>query len=79
LFHVRRDRVAESATNWQESHMTDQPQSRGGGIFLVLAIAIGTAIGTANGQSSAGVIGGAVVGIAIAVAFWLRDRKRTGD
>jgi hypothetical protein len=79
LFHVRRDWVAESATNWQESHMSNQPQSRGAGIFIVLAIAIGTAIGSAMGQSSAGVVGGAAVGIAIAVVFWLRDRKRTGD
>jgi len=78
LFHARRDWVAESATNWQESHMSEQPQSRGAGVFIVLAIAIGTAVGTAMGRSSIGVVGGLAVGVAIAVAFWLRDRRRTG-
>jgi len=78
LFHTRRDWVAESATNWQESHMSEKPQSRGAGIFIVLAIGIGTAVGTAMGRSSIGVVGGLAVGVAIAVAFWLRDRRRTG-
>jgi UDP-N-acetylmuramyl pentapeptide phosphotransferase/UDP-N-acetylglucosamine-1-phosphate transferase len=78
LFHARRDWVAESAANWQESHMNDQPQSRGGGIFIVIGIAIGTAVGTAIGQSSAGLVAGIAVGAGIAVAFWLRDRKRAG-
>jgi UDP-N-acetylmuramyl pentapeptide phosphotransferase/UDP-N-acetylglucosamine-1-phosphate transferase len=58
--------------------MTDQSQSRGGGIFIVLAIAIGTAIGTAMGQPSAGVLAGAVIGGAIAILLWLHDRKRLG-
>jgi hypothetical protein len=70
--------VAESATNWQESHMSEQPQSRAGGIFIVLAIAIGAAVGVAVGQPSAGVIAGVAAGAAIAIAVWLRDRKRTG-
>lgn len=59
--------------------MANQTQSIGGGIFIVIAIAIGTAIGVAEGQPSIGVIGGALVGIAIAVVVWLRDRKRTGE
>jgi membrane associated rhomboid family serine protease len=79
LFHLRRDRVAESAANWQESHMSDQPQSRGAGIFIVLAIAIGTALGAAKGQPSAGIVGGTAVGVAIAILLWLRDRRRTGE
>jgi hypothetical protein len=70
--------VAESATNWQESHMSKQSQSRAGGFFIVLAIAIGAAVGVAAGQPSAGVIAGAAVGTVIAIAIWLRDRKRIG-
>ena len=59
--------------------MSDQPQSRGAGIFIVLAIVIGTAIGVVNGQPSAGIVGGTAVGVAIAILFWLRDRRRTGE
>jgi len=59
--------------------MANQTQSFGGGIFIVIAIAIGTAIGTAEGQSTLGVLGGALVGIAFAIVVWLRDRKRTGE
>jgi UDP-N-acetylmuramyl pentapeptide phosphotransferase/UDP-N-acetylglucosamine-1-phosphate transferase len=79
LFHVRRDWVAKSATNWQENHMTDRPQSRGGGIFLILAILIGAVIGTILGEPSLGVMGGTAAGIAIALLLWLRDRRRTGE
>jgi len=79
LFHRRRDRVAEKRGKWQESHMANQTQSFGGGIFIVIAIAIGTAIGAVEGQPTIGVMGGALVGIAIAIVQWLRDRKRTGE
>ena len=58
--------------------MSEKPQSRGAGIFIVLAIAIGTAVGTAMGRSSIGVVGGLAVGESNAVGFWLRDRRRTG-
>ena len=78
LFHPRRDWVAESATNWQESNMSDRPQSRGGGIFIVLGIAIGTSIGAAKGQPSAGLLIGVAAGSAVALAIWLSDRKRMG-
>jgi len=78
LLHPRRDFVAESAASWQESNMSDQPQSRGAGIVIVFCIAIGTAVGTAMGQSSAGLVSGIAVGSLIAVALWLRDRKRVG-
>lgn len=59
--------------------MSDKPQSRGGGIFIVLGIGIGTAIGTALHQPSLGIVGGAAVGIAIAFAVWGQDRNRTGE
>ncbi|HMI19658.1 MAG TPA: hypothetical protein VK533_08950 [Sphingomonas sp.] len=59
--------------------MANQTQSFGGGIFIVIAIAIGTAIGAVEGQPTIGVMGGALVGIAIAIVQWLRDRKRTGE
>ena len=78
LLHHRRERVAEKRRKWQESHMANQKQSFGGGIFIVIAIAIGTAIGTAEGEPTMGVMGGALVGAAIAVVQWLRDRKRIG-
>ena len=58
--------------------MDDQPQSRGGGIFIVLGIGIGTAIGTAMGQPSIGVVSGLAVGIVIAFAIWGYDRNRIG-
>jgi UDP-N-acetylmuramyl pentapeptide phosphotransferase/UDP-N-acetylglucosamine-1-phosphate transferase len=78
LLHCRRRRVVERRGKWQESHMANQTQSFGGGIFIVIGIATGTAIGTAEGQPTIGVIGGGLVGIAIAVIVWLRDRKRIG-
>lgn len=68
--------VAESRAKWQESHMADQPQSRGGGIFIVLGIAIGVAIGAARGQPSAGLLIGLAGGSAVALLLWLRDRAR---
>lgn len=58
--------------------MTDQSQSRAGGIFIVLAILIGVVIGIVVGQPSAGVVGGTLVGAAIAIGVWLRDRRRIG-
>jgi uncharacterized membrane protein len=58
--------------------MADQKQSFGGGIFIVIAIAIGTAIGAVEGEPTMGVMGGTLVGAAIAVVQWLRDRKRLG-
>ena len=58
--------------------MAKETQSSGGGIFIVIAIAIGTAIGTAEGQSTLGVLGGALVGIIFALVQWRRDRKRIG-
>lgn len=58
--------------------MTDQPESRGAGIFIVLAIMICTAIGAAIGQPSAGMVSGIAIGASIALLFWLRDRKRAG-
>lgn len=70
--------LAEKRGKWQECHMADQPQSFGGGIFIVIAIAIGTAVGAARGQSSAGLLIGAAVGILIAVVQWLLDRRRIG-
>jgi UDP-N-acetylmuramyl pentapeptide phosphotransferase/UDP-N-acetylglucosamine-1-phosphate transferase len=78
LFHARRDRVAEKAWKWQESHMADQPQSRGAGIFIVLGIAIGTAIGAARHQPSAGLLIGLAAGSLVALLSWLQDRKRIG-
>ena len=68
--------VAESRAKWQESHMADQPQSRGGGIFITLGIAIGVAVGAARGQPSAGLLIGLAAGSLVAVALWLRDRRR---
>jgi uncharacterized membrane protein YkgB len=79
LLHRHCDRVAEKRRKWQESHMANQTQSFGGGIFIVIAIAIGTAIGTAEGQPTIGVLGGALAGIIFALVQWRRDRKRTGE
>ena len=76
LFHVRREPVAEKRRNWQESHMTGPSQSRGGGIFIVLGIAVGVSIGAARGQPSAGLLIGLAAGSAVALALWLRDRGR---
>jgi len=59
--------------------MTDQPQSRGGGIFIVLGIAIGIAIGSSQGRPAAGLLIGAAAGSAVAIAMWWRDRKQTGE
>ena len=56
--------------------MAAKPQSRGGGIFIVLGIAIGLSIGAARGQPSAGLLIGLVAGSAVALALWLNDRKR---
>lgn len=67
--------VAENRLNWQESNMTNQPERRGGGIFIVLAIAIGTAVGSGAGRPVAGTVAGAVIGAAIALAIWLHDRR----
>ncbi len=58
--------------------MADRPQSFGGGVFIVLAIGIGTAVGVAFGQSSVGLLVGAAVGVLIAVVQWLIDRRRIG-
>jgi hypothetical protein len=58
--------------------MATEPQSLGGGIFIVLSIAIGTAIGAALHQPSIGVVAGIAVGTAIAIFVWLRDRKHIG-
>jgi len=58
--------------------MTGQTQSRAGGIFIVLGIAIGVAIGSAQGRPAAGLLIGAAGGSVVAIAIWLRDRKRIG-
>ena len=58
--------------------MAKEQQSIAGGIFIVIAILIGTIAGAASGQPSIGVIAGAAAGIAIALVIWLRDRRRIG-
>jgi hypothetical protein len=59
--------------------MTDHPRRTGSGIFIVLAIAIGTFVGVALGQPTAGTLGGIVIGSFVAVALWLRERQHRGE
>ena len=56
--------------------MAAKSPSRGGGIFMVLGLAIGLAIGAARGQPSAGLLIGLAAGSAVALTMWLSDRKR---
>ena len=58
--------------------MAKETQSSGGGIFIVIAILIGTIVGAISGQPSIGVIAGAATGTLIALVIWLRDRRRIG-
>lgn len=51
------------------------PTTRAGGLFLMLAILIGSAWGVAAGHAMLGVLSGTGVGIAIALLVWLLDRR----
>ncbi|MEO7786957.1 MAG: hypothetical protein ABIR77_03925 [Sphingomicrobium sp.] len=46
-----------------------------GGLFLMLAIVVGTIWGVASGQAMLGVLSGTGIGIAIALLVWLLDRR----
>jgi len=50
--------------------------TQAGGLFLMLAIVIGTLWGVASHQPMLGVLTGTGVGIVIAVAIWVVDRRR---
>ncbi|MEO5640380.1 MAG: hypothetical protein ABIQ98_01275 [Sphingomicrobium sp.] len=50
--------------------------SQAGGLFLMLAIVIGTMWGMASGQPMLGVLTGTGIGIVIAVGIWMVDRRR---
>ena len=52
--------------------------SRGGGIFIILAILAGAIWGVATGQHMLGVLSGTGIGAALAIATWLIDRRRKG-
>jgi UDP-N-acetylmuramyl pentapeptide phosphotransferase/UDP-N-acetylglucosamine-1-phosphate transferase len=49
---------------------------RAGGIFLVLAIAIGIVAGILIGEPSAGFLVGLATGLLILGAMWWTDRRR---
>jgi hypothetical protein len=53
-----------------------QPTTRAGGCFLVLAILIGAVWGVAAGDPMKGVLLGTGIGIALAIAVWIADRQR---
>ena len=48
----------------------------GGGVFLMLAIIVGTIAGVIEGQAMKGVLIGTGVGVALALLAWLLDRRR---
>lgn len=50
--------------------------TRAGGLFLMLAILIGTVWGVMRGVPMVGVLRGTGIGIALALAVWLLDRLR---
>ena len=54
----------------------DSSNSRGGGIFLILAIIIGAVWGITAGNPMLGILRGTGIGIVLAVAIWLIDRRR---
>jgi len=51
------------------------PTTRAGGLFLMLAIIVGTAWGVATGQAMLGVLSGTGAGIGLALIVWLLDRR----
>jgi hypothetical protein len=53
------------------------PEPRAAGAFIAFAVIGGALLGVILHQPSAGVVGGAALGVAVAIAFWLRDRRRT--
>ena len=50
--------------------------SQAGGLFLMLAIVLGTIWGVYVGQPMLGVLRGTGVGFVIALVVWLIDRRR---
>lgn len=48
---------------------------KGGGVFIVLALAVGVIAGIVYGAPSVGMAAGLGVGLAIAVLVWLWDRR----
>lgn len=66
---VRAPSFCHSAT--MRTHTT-----RAGGLFLMLAILLGTGWGIATGQAMLGVLSGTGAGISIAVLIWLVDWTR---
>ncbi|MCA1654360.1 MAG: hypothetical protein ABR588_08980 [Sphingomicrobium sp.] len=56
------------------------PTTHAGGLFLMLAILIGSLWGVIVGAPMLGVLRGTGIGILIAIAVWLIDRRRvSGD
>lgn len=51
------------------------PTTHAGGLFLTLAILLGSAWGVATGQAMLGVLSGTGIGIVIAFLVWLLDRR----
>lgn len=57
--------------------MDSSSNSRGGGIFLILAIMLGAGWGIMIGNPMLGVLRGTGIGIVLAIAIWLIDRRRS--
>ena len=59
---------------WHRAGM-QSAQPRAGGIFLVLAITVGTVAGIVIGEPSAGFLAGLATGLVILGAMWWTDRR----
>ena len=53
------------------------PTTNAGGLFLMLAIIIGSVWGVAANKPMLGVLSGTGIGIALALLVWLIDRRGT--